>query len=157
MTWAPLPIGTVESPPGFGKRRNRSAFQFRDPSLGQKRAHVFADAASNLDIEARISGNFKAVARADRTRLLAAIDPYLTFSSNNFHALGQLRAEMEFAGIYQANGFFAPIREKQGVTRHFAVEIDIGFGNRGHIYKFRCHGIHFEKAGYPQALAPGKN
>ena len=100
--------------------------------LWQECADVFADAVFDFDIEAGFGGNFKMFAGAVLCRTCRfTIQFYVAFTGNDLHAFGGVRAEMELAGVNEPEGFARVIGQQDCVADDFAVEIDVGFGNRG--------------------------
>jgi hypothetical protein len=57
-------------------------------------------------------------------------------AGDNFHALGLVGAEMELAGINQAQRLFALIGKKEGMADDPSVKIDVRFGDRSHAFEF---------------------
>src|SRR6185436_7872679 len=70
------------------------------------------------------------------------VELYGALARDNFHPLRFVGAEMEFAGINQAQRFLASIREKNGVTDDLAVEVNVSLGYRCDSAKFCRHRGH---------------
>ena len=75
---------------------------------------------------------------ADAVRLDSSLAIELdgALAGDNLHALGFVGAEMELAGINQAQGLFALIGKKKGMTDDPTVEINVRFGDSGHFFEF---------------------
>ncbi len=64
-----------------------------------------------------------------------AIQFYVTGSCHDFHAFRSLGAKVKTAPIDQAQRFLRAILENDGVTHHFAVEIDVRFRDGCYVFK----------------------
>ena len=106
------------------------------------RADVLADAGLDFDVETGFGGDFKGLAVGVCLESSLAIQLDGALAGDDFHALGLVGAEMEFAGEDEAEGFSGAIGQQNGVADDLAVEIDVGLGDSGDVAKFSGYGWH---------------
>src|SRR5262245_58818237 len=88
----------------------------RESPLFQVRADILADAAADLDIEARVGGDLERLSRAKAVPSRCAVLLHAAGPGDNLHALGGLGPEMERARVDQAQGLAAAVRQQQRVA-----------------------------------------
>ena len=105
-------------------------------------ADVFAEAGFDFDVEAGFGRDFKGLARGVRPDSGLPIQFDRALAGDDFHALGFVGAEMEFAGKNQAQGLADAVGQQNGVADDLALEINVGLGDSGDVAKFSGYGWH---------------
>lgn len=70
-------------------------------------------------------------------RRIFTIEFHVAFAGDDLHAFGGVRAEMELAGVNQAECFARVIGQQDRVADDLAVEVDVGFCDGGDELEFR--------------------
>jgi hypothetical protein len=90
----------------------------------------------DADIEAGFCGDFKGAAGGAGAGDILAIELDGALAVDDFHSFGLAGAEVELAGINQAESLFCAAGQKDGVADDAAFEVDIRLGNCGYILEF---------------------
>ena len=79
------------------------------------------------------------------SEMILAVDFDGALARRDFHALGFVCAEVVFARMDEAEGFFGTVVEEDAMADNLALEVDVGLGDRGDVIKRRWDGRHKAK------------
>lgn len=111
-------------------------------SGGQEGADVFADAVLNGDIEPGFGGDEEMGAGVVGLGLGLAVEFHLAGAGDDFHAFGEVGAEVVLAGADEAEGFAFAIGEENCMADDTAIEVDVGLGDCGDAIELGWDGRH---------------
>ena len=100
---------------------------------GQERADVLADAARDLDVEAGLRGHVEALSRRVLAGLRRAVDLDAAQARDDLHALRGVGAEVELAGIDEAERRLLAAGEEDRMADHASLEVDVGLRDGGDV------------------------